>query len=348
MVSLRKKKLIRREFKKIKLGENTYRKRCLFVVLKTKKTDVKKQEKTTDFDSVYNNNAAHYYSLLNNNGRVGLSPSAESNNSTRDEDVSTPTNGICINGLGNGCFNPDLQKKNTYQLGHYILAKRLHTALNKINYARHPKTKITTWAKQLSQMEKRSTPRPRLRAAINWYINRCMDGSVKDENNYIPQIYSIQSLDTKFNRIEAAMKRHQEKTLPTKISKETKRIVKELNNTYTWPKGFSEHLPGVIQKSLDNFNEFIKALKTIKGKHGLINHLMEFLDPAEFVQEWMETGYKQVADWDNWSGEPKTLIFSVSNKKFQRLFLGWITEYEDDPQTSRQILNRIMEFVNGN
>jgi hypothetical protein len=108
-----------------------------------------------------------------------------------------------------------------------------------------------------------------------------------------------------------------------KISKQSKRILRKLNNL-RWPKGSDEQLPVAVQLASDEYQRFVDAYEhnrpNITDKELLIDLDWFFdncfPDTEQFVLDWFESFHERVKDWKAWSGTIPLL--RTDSKEFRR------------------------------
>jgi hypothetical protein len=107
------------------------------------------------------------------------------------------------------------------------------------------------------------------------------------------------------------------------VSSAASHIVEELCRKNQWPKGSEAQLPECVQASLTNWDQFRSIVKDLeRSQQKDRNRRLRFelfrnaiLSPG-FVTDWWQAVYRQIADWDDWSGNLAPFTFSVFHKRF--------------------------------
>lgn len=192
------------------------------------------------------------------------------------------------------------------------------------------------WAKQFAAL-RNEVGFDRIELALDWIRK-----NIKKE--YCPQAWSGKSFRAKFDQIEAAMNRDAERNPQVTISKEAKDLAFVLNR-WEWPGNCQKELATAIQISIDRYEKFWRALKSIRKKTliskdvmrprfssdvgALANQILSNLgSPDNFVDEW----FTQIAPW---AIKKKVgtlfpgLVFSVENQRFQKMLRTIAADYGD-------------------
>lgn len=193
------------------------------------------------------------------------------------------------------------------------------------------------WAKQFAALRD-EVGFDRIELALDWIRK-----NIKKE--YCPQAWSGKSFRAKFDQIEAAMNRDAERNPKVTISKDAKIIAAELADRWSLPGNCEIELPAAIQVSLDRYEKFWQALKSIRKKTLISNDVMrprfsnaagtlaneiraKLSIPTIFVEDWFE----EIAPW---AIKKKVgtlfpgLVFSVENQRFQKMLRTIAADYGD-------------------
>lgn len=177
--------------------------------------------------------------------------------------------------------------------------------------------------------------RDRILKVLDWFETHVSD-------KWTPLVYSADMFVAKFYQIESAMKRD---SIPETLSKDVLskteiKLVEKLSE-WNWPKDFNRHLPQVVQESFHNVKILSQRISTLRPK-SLRRYIFDYwyCEPV-FLEQWFESAIRRVQDWDDWSGNPSSIIFRVSSPQFRNSFCSWVNEYTSDPD----LKNRAVEFV---
>lgn len=166
----------------------------------------------------------------------------------------------------------------------------------------------------------------RIKNTLAWYIKNV-------GGEYVPVVACAKSFRTKFDRLEAAMLRHQRDQPGIEVSEVAESIAKRQSRKNGWPKGSKDQLPHVVQMSLNNAEDFLKRLGGVKERRlreFAVKVKSKFAGGVEsFVDRWMDKVHSQVANWDDWSGNLKPWAFSPTHKMFVSMGRGWSQEYSN-------------------
>lgn len=169
-----------------------------------------------------------------------------------------------------------------------------------------------------SLLRKLDSDHKRLQCTLDWYCENI-------GKEYTPIIHSVKSFEREFKRIEKHAKRNTVEKIV--LCKSEKQLLRHVRNCI-WPKDFEKHLPRVVHVSYQNAKALGKKLYEIKPV-GLQHYIFDnhFFGPNCFTQHWIDAEFERVIEWDNWSGDPNSIIFSVNALRFQRMFGDWLSGY---------------------
>ena len=124
---------------------------------------------------------------------------------------------------------------------------------------------------------------------------------------------------------------------------------------YEWPSGVADQLPFTIQKSLNNYEEFLKKyrrllvrIKLSPRKYHTIasfaKHLNAmFVRPPQFVNEWMEDVYNRISKRKNWDGDLLYFSFDEDTRMFCKMGERWANEYCNDSKRWQKFISCLSE-----
>lgn len=196
------------------------------------------------------------------------------------------------------------------------------------------------WAKEFSKLRLiDKISKKEIRETLDWYI-------LNFNKDYIPQAYSASGFRKKYLKIRQAMQRAGD--VPVPLSEETILIVNSLLSL-TWRNCSKKELAETVQLSLTAYTDFLELRK--QGAHSIAcgehklpgNKLRQFVGfhaqleytfhrPTTFVLAWMRHVNDIIESWEDWSGNLKSMAFSVSSKQFQRMGRTWAQDYCADPE----------------
>jgi hypothetical protein len=146
----------------------------------------------------------------------------------------------------------------------------------------------------------------------------------------------------KFDDIEAAIGRLTDnaakssgnvstQTPAAPISDTARKIADTAERLSDWPKGSAAQLLGIMQPSIDNFEDLRRRLKHIRDtrtsdadislRRFAMCLLEEFDRPTRFFEGWFQSEAKRLSRWEDWSG--KLTPFSIKHCEFPK----WIKDY---------------------
>jgi len=146
----------------------------------------------------------------------------------------------------------------------------------------------------------------RIKNVLKWYKKNI-------GKKYTPQAFSAEGFRKKFLQIEAAA----EKSAPVKV-KQTNDGVKVYENIWDYSWENNETLKWCIEKSLNNYKQFLKELRSdFKNKKltGFTRHLYTTLPPpVNFVENW----FKDVTNWSNFNGRLDNITYTADSPRFTK------------------------------
>jgi hypothetical protein len=195
----------------------------------------------------------------------------------------------------------------------------------------------------------------RIETAVAWYAKNARGQGV-------PSIIDGKTLRKHFVWLEDAMRRGESAPKKVTPSDDALKIVSHLQR-YIWPNGCDNQLPEAVEVSLRRYEKFRKAVynlsvqldaeydkqwagkKIKKGKtsfHNTVKHIASIMpDRREFVRCWFEAVWKSIYKWDDFSGNLKTFVFSVRNRRFMGMGQHWTASYTASVGIWEQLLERI-------
>lgn len=184
------------------------------------------------------------------------------------------------------------------------------------------KSKLSSWANEFRILRKYETERV-IQVHLDWY---CQNIGVQ----YVPEIQSGKAFKEKFDSLKSAKKR----LSPLLIEDDTQLLVDKLKH-HRWPGGLSKDLASCIQKSVNNYVEFLRKKTQLesmsiddKWHKRYVKYFGEKLssNPYSFVEEYMMELYHIL---QKWSQVPKTLegfVFKPENVVFRQMGRTWSQE----------------------
>lgn len=202
------------------------------------------------------------------------------------------------------------------------------------------------WANQFKIL-RGYVPEKDINTTLDWFLHH-----LKDE--FTPKAYSAKRFRMEFDRIVEAMTRTGESLVKEQdiTISDRARIIQE-NENLQWPgKEKSQELV-FIQLSLDNYEQWKVALRTIYTelkaesdqlleKRGfyrstdwkdttLLGHILATNPhPSELVGFWLREVNQTAWNWAGWQGQLHKYIFKPSADKFDRMLLRRVAEYTGD------------------
>lgn len=225
-------------------------------------------------------------------------------------------------------------------------AKHLFDALQK-KRAIMSKPKLPFWAREFTILRE-TVDKADVGKVLYWYCQNI-------KKPFVPLAFSAKAFRLKFPQIELAMQRDIGSDF--EISDEARNVLRRIQNL-SWPKIKEDQLLQCIQISLNNYQEFIQKLQSFEVSCTFMKRA-EFLpvkdlfrfsanwlngktgSPESFVQEWMVSVHKDVANWKDWSGDIIKQAFHHEHKRFKARGRSWALEYCSDPSRWDQLMERI-------
>lgn len=177
------------------------------------------------------------------------------------------------------------------------------------------------WAQEFRILRKETSDDKKLiKKRLKWFIRHW------DEKG-VPPIRSAQGFRRHFHEwLADAIKRWEKHQPVENITPEAEKMATRLARDCKWPKGSRDQLPGVVQQCFNNITKLFKQLKEVeaKTKDGRIKRFIPVLRSKLFGQEfftsaWMSRVYNKIKDWEDWSGDLKSYVFTPTHKMFQSI-----------------------------
>lgn len=167
---------------------------------------------------------------------------------------------------------------------------------------------------------------------------------------YIPVIDSAASFRKKFLALEAARKRHAKDNPDLTISPLAKKIVGQIEHL-KWPKGSLAKLEWAVQMSLNNFGAIYTGLEKFKDAtesnrlKGVAKNALDYLSvpTVGFMQRWWREVFGNVSDWNEWSGDLKPFVLSLSSKRFTQMAREWTERWGKTAEDWDRVAESIKE-----
>lgn len=183
----------------------------------------------------------------------------------------------------------------------------------------------------------------RIKNTLAWYV-----ANIGKE--YVPVVACAKTFRTKFENLEAGLKRHQRDRPEIAVGERAENIAKRQCRKNGWPKGSRDKVPAVAQISLDNLDKFLKRIgKIAKGDKPRTavfakKIMSNFAGGREgFVDRWLDKVHSQIANWSDWSGDLLPWAFRPQHKLFASMGRGWSQDYSG----GTKLWSILMEEVDG-
>lgn len=215
-------------------------------------------------------------------------------------------------------------------------ADALHGAIvkkggRKIGWSRHK------WADEFRRLRESFSnsgeAAKRIDDVLKWYAENI-------GGEYIPLVACAKSFRTKFEKLEAGLKRHRRDRPDIVPSEVAERIAKTHIKSNGWPKGSREQLPAIVEISLQHCDDFLKRLRRIedKSKNERVRSFAKKIrsnfsgGKEAFVTRWLDKIYTRLSGWSEWSGDLKPWVFTPRHKLFDSMARGWSQDYSGTPK----------------
>lgn len=100
-----------------------------------------------------------------------------------------------------------------------------------------------------------------------------------------------------------------------------------------WPEGVEEHLPGVVDRSVKNFNGFLDRMAAVPDSAYRENRWVWVAvrdalgDGVEYLTQWFRWVHRAVKDWEGWSGQLSAFVWTPDHKRFVASANRIVAEY---------------------
>lgn len=200
-------------------------------------------------------------------------------------------------------------------------------------------------------------------------LARISEGEIEEVLDWY--IANIDSIDSKvmsaksFALLFLWLKREKENSLACDhISAEAKTITDRLLKNLVWFGGSHVQLGPAVQKSLDAYTAFRKAVfatierlqkKVLQSslesrERNNVRRLLGFAkflkdnqlaSPNHFIEQWWVRVNASVQNWQGWSGDLRAFVFSVDSKRLEQQGRDWANAYCNEWQRWDMLLKEI-------
>lgn len=177
------------------------------------------------------------------------------------------------------------------------IARRLSTIIQTTKRIKHTPRQVQNWANEIRKLvERQGVEVSRVELALNWYATHVGDP-------YVPIIESGKSLRNKFIRLEAAMERDRQTTMPIKdshphLTKIITRVFPEVNNTKDLPKihaairDLREWRDSCVKKWKKKGKRYAHYYSNIPSTASLLVGYVEWLDKQSWIDDVHPTMFR--------------------------------------------------------
>ena len=102
------------------------------------------------------------------------------------------------------------------------------------------------WPEWFAKLQEKEVSKERIKKAIVWYAKHALD-------KMAPHVEDAAEFYREFGRIENAIRREEDTSANVEIMPELQPLIDRLLLECYWPKGSARDLPGVVQRSFDNY-----------------------------------------------------------------------------------------------
>ncbi len=192
-------------------------------------------------------------------------------------------------------------------------------------------------------------------------ITKALDFFVEHmDDEYVPVILNARQFRDKFSQIVKMMDND---LTSVQLSKDGQKLLESLSGL-SWPKGTSDQLPAIIQKSLNNYIVFKKKIddladaisvtkKEVKDdqyyKDQAVYRFVQALratyltSPLIVIHAWM-LGVHTSINWDGWAGSLYRMEFREDSKRLEKIGHTWAQEYCHDTKRWDWLMEHLKEM----
>lgn len=209
--------------------------------------------------------------------------------------------------------------------------------------------KLSAWTKQFKLLRKTESEKE-IEKVLAWFMENI-------KHDYIPFISNALQFRQKFTILKKMMGKDPSQV---EIGEEARDIMVRLRRLQ-WPGDSLQKLPGIVQKSLDNYKAFYKRLLPLSVKlgesaegstHRKRKRLMPFLayltpwrlsPPVRFTLRWFEGISVYIEKWSGFSGNMEQFIWTEQHERFHALGYEWAFQWAHD----QRLWTYLMEELKG-
>lgn len=148
-----------------------------------------------------------------------------------------------------------------------------------------------------------------------------------DGEKYVPGVHNEKMLRDKFPQLKRCMERSQQDTSAAappeklKLTALEEEILERVLN-WQWPKGANARMPQAVRISLRNFETAMAARRrgfqdpSLERFYDLVDNAFWNANPKTFLADHFHREFDRVKDWEGWSGDLKSVVWSVYHKGF--------------------------------
>jgi DNA-binding MarR family transcriptional regulator len=211
-----------------------------------------------------------------------------------------------------------------------------------------------TWPNQFRLIrEQDQIEKDEIQKVLNWYAENWKD-------KWTPKCYTAKAFREKFQRIKDAIERKEpNQKLEIQISSEAESITNRLLSK-NWKANQNDNLSGCVQMSLKRYEGFRQQLnqalshvnsqsvseRSEKLKNNrfkaLLNHVIQSLPQTNhFVEQWFESVWNRLNNWDGWNGRLESFIFKVDSQQFQNQLAQIFEQYGRSSTELEEFMKRV-------
>ena len=211
-----------------------------------------------------------------------------------------------------------------------------------------------TWPNQFRLLREQDQIEPyEIQKVLKWYSKNWKD-------KWTPKCYTAKAFRDKFQRIKDAIERKEpNQKLEIEISPEAESITNRLL-TKNWKANQNDNLSGCVQMSLERYERFRQQLnqsliqinsqnvseRSEKLKNNrfkaLLNHVIQSLPQTNyFVEQWFESVWNRLNNWDGWNGRLESFIFKVDSQQFQNQLAQIFEKYGRSSTELKEFMMRV-------
>jgi len=211
-----------------------------------------------------------------------------------------------------------------------------------------------TWPDQFRLIrEQDQIEKDEIQKVLNWYLKNWKD-------KWTPKCYTAKAFREKFQRIKDAIERKEpNQKIEIEISPEAESITNRLLSK-NWKANQNDNLSGCVQMSLERYEGFRQQLnqalshvnsqsvteRSEKLKNNrfkaLLNHVIQSLPQTNhFVEQWFESVWNRLNNWDGWNGRLESFIFKVDSQQFQNQLAQIFEQYGRSSTELEEFMKRV-------